>query len=815
MKLAEFRSTARGLPDFLPWAALVDNGIVLTKSGALLAGFAFRGPDLDSSTREELTSVAARVNAALQMTDGWSVHVDTCRGRSQFSMPDADWPDRTTRLLGEARQIAREGDAVGFDSRSIIVVCWHPDADAASKAEALFVSGSSESGPHLKALSTFKGALREIRDRLSSLIKIYRLVDEDLPDGSISSPLLAHLQACVTFEQRQKFIIPENPMYLDAVLGRRSVVPGFEPIVADKTVLALSITGMPATSHPGILDFLGRLQTEYRWSNRFIFLSTRQADKEIKSFRSKWAQKRLSLMNLLRQANNGNATHVNLDADAMTNDAVDAEAVNSSGLVRFGYWTSTILIAHEKPEVAREAARQVRKRIIDAGFDAMVEDVNAMEAVIGSMPGNTHANVRRPLIHTLNLAHYLPFTQVWSGSATHPCPFYPAGSPPLLLAATDGATPYRLSLHAGDLGHTAIIGPTGSGKSTLLATLAAAHMRYPRAQVFAFDKGFSMAPLVMAAGGQHYDIAGDDAKLAFCPLGKIDQDAERGWAAEWLESLCELQGLTMSPDLRKEIFRAVVQLAEQTERQGQRTRTLIDYLTVVQDQDIRAALEYYTVRGAAGDLLDAQVDGLDADRFQVFELEHLMARGERVVIPVLTYLFHRLSARFDGTPTLLILDEAWVMLGHPVFRAKIREWLKVLRKSNVAVVFATQSLTDLTKSGIADVIFESCPSRILLANSEAQTESVRPLYHEIGLNSRQIEIVSRMTPKRQYLHLHPDGRRVFDLGLTAEELAFVGASDRDSLRRIAELRAQDADTWPATWLRERGLHAAAEQWLSY
>jgi len=814
MKLTEFRSNARGLPDFLPWAALIDNGIVLTKSGALMAGFAFRGPDLDSSTRDELSCVAARINAALQMTDGWSLHVDTLRCRSQYEMPDADWPDRTTRLLGEARQIAREGEAAGYDSRSVLVVTWHPDADAASKVEAIFVQGGGEAGPHLKALGIFKGALREIRDRLSGLIKISRLVDEELPDGSISSPLLAHLQACVTFEQRSKFIISENPMYLDAVLGRRPVAPGFEPIVGEKTVIALSVTGgLPATSHPGILDFLGRLQTEYRWSNRFIFLSTRQADKQIKNFRSKWAQKRLSLMNLLRSANNGNATHINLDADAMANDAVEAEAVNSSGLVRFGYWTSTILFPHEKPEVAREAARQVRKHVVDAGFDAMIEDVNAMEAYLGSMPGNTHANVRRPLIHTLNLAHYLPFTQVWSGPSVHPCPFYPAGSPPLLLAATDGATPYRLCLHAGDLGHTAIIGPTGSGKSTLLASVAAAHMRYPRAQVFAFDKGYSMQPLVFASGGQHYDIAGDDSTLAFCPLGKIDTDAERGWAAEWLESLSELNGLTITPALRKEIYRAVVQLSEQTEWQDQRTMT--DYLTVVQDQDIRSALEYYTLRGAAGDLLDSKYDSLDQDRFQVFEIEHLMSRGERVVIPVLTYLFHRLAARFDGSPTLLILDEAWVMLGHPIFRAKIREWLKVLRKSNVAVVFATQSLSDLTKSGIADVVFESCPSKILLANSEAQTESIRPLYQEIGLNLRQIEIVSRMTPKRQYLHLHPDGRRVFDLGLTGEELAFLGASDRDSLRRLAQLRTEDPKAWPAAWLRERGLHAAAEQWLSY
>ena len=155
------------------------------------------------------------------------------------------------------------------------------------------------------------------------------------------------------------------------------------------------------------------------------------------------------------------------------------------------------------------------------------------------------------------------------------------------------------------------------------------------------------------------------------------------------------------------------------------------------------------------------------------------------------------------------------MLGHDAFRAKIREWLKVLRKANVAVIFATQSLSDLARSGIADVIFESCPSKILLANPEAVNEISRPMYHSIGLNDRQIEIISQSTPKRHYYHIHPQGRRLFELGLTAEELAFVGVSDRDSIKRIRELAAHEPESWAATWLRERGLYDAANLWLSY
>jgi type IV secretion system protein VirB4 len=442
-----------------------------------------------------------------------------------------------------------------------------------------------------------------------------------------------------------------------------------------------------------------------------------------------------------------------------------------------------------------------------------VEDVNAVEAYLGTLPGNTAANVRRPIIHTLNLAHLLPLTAVWAGPERNPCPFYPPNSPPLLQAKTDGGTPFTLSLHAGDLGHAAILGPTGSGKSTLLGIVAAQQFRYPGAQVFAFDKGYSMLPLCWAAGGEHYDIAGEHGELAFCPLGRCDEPNEQVWAAEWLEQLCELQGVKMLPLLRQELYRAITQLGASTETMAQ--RTLTNFLVLVQDQSLREALQAYTLRGMAGHLLDAETDSLGEDVFQVFEMEHLMNKGDKLVLPVLTYLFHRIEQRFKGQPTLLILDEAWIMLSHPAFKAKIREWLKVLRKANVAVVFATQSLTDLVRSGIADVIFESCPTKIFLPNPEAETENIRPLYEGVGLNARQIQILAFATPKRQYYVMHPDGRRLFDLGLTGPELAFVGASGKSDIARIRQLRDELGNAWPAQWLRERGQSDAAQLWESY
>jgi type IV secretion system protein VirB4 len=813
--LREFRSKALALPDLLPWAFMVENGIVLTKQGGLLAGWEFCGPDLDSSTPAELMAMAARINRALMLGEGWVIHCDAIRAPAPGYAPEGVFPDRTTRLIDDARRDAWMRHSVGFRSRYVLIVTWFPEPDAASKVANLFVEGRS-GNVAMRNLERFKERLHGIEGALSGLLRVKRLLDFPMPDGrSLSSPLLGHLDQCVMpglgFRPR---VLAEAPMYLDSELGAHDFLPGFTPCVDDLGVQCLAISTMPASSHPGLMDFLSRMPVQYRWSTRFIGISALAAEKTINRYRSKWSNKRISMLNHFRQSQGGAVSHYNLDAVAMTNDTVDALAENASGEVLYGYYTSVILLAHTDPAMLEEIGREVAKYIRERGFDVRIESVNAVEAWMGTMPGNTAANVRRPLIHTLNLAHLLPFTSVWAGADEHPCPFYPEQSPPLLFAKTDGATPLRVSLHAGDLGHTVIVGPTGAGKSTLLGLIAAQQFRYPHAQVFAFDKGYSMQPLVWAAGGEHYDIAGDAAAdLAFCPLGRIDEPAQQDWAAEWIEGLVQLQGIGMTPEHRRRIHEAVVHLGQSTDKPAQ--RTLTNFVLTLQDNELRDALNAYTLRGAGGKLLDAETDALREDRFQVFELEHLMGKGEKYLLPVLLYLFHRLEQRFNGEPTLLILDEAWVMLGHPVFRQKIVEWLKVLRKRNVAVVFSTQSLADLNRSGIADVIFESCPTKILLANPAAVTDNVRPLYERMGLNERQIQIVAQGSPKRDYYMVHPDGKRQFELGLSGIELAFVGASDRDSLGRIRKLHNELGDAWPAQWLTERGQPDAARRWMAY
>ncbi|MDE3115967.1 MAG: conjugal transfer protein TrbE, partial [Pseudomonadota bacterium] len=238
-------------------------------------------------------------------------------------------------------------------------------------------------------------------------------------------------------------------------------------------------------------------------------------------------------------------------------------------------------------------------------------------------------------------------------------------------------------------------------------------------------------------------------------------------------------------------------------------RTLTGLSVLLQSNALKSALMPYTLEGPFGRLLDADADALTLTDIQCFETESLM-HEQGAVMPVLTYLFHRLEARFDGRPSLLILDEAWVFLDDPLFAARIREWLKTLRKKNVAVVFATQSLADIAGSAIAPAIIESCPQRLFLPNDRAIEPQAREAYDRFGLNDRQIALIAEATPKRQYYLQSRRGNRLFELALGPVALALAAAADPQAQALIDRLLAEHGPSaFPKSFLQARGLDWAA------
>lgn len=800
--LKQFRNPSPGFSDLLPYAGLIDNGVLLLKDGSLMAGWYFAGPDSESATDIERNEVSRQINAILaRLGSGWMIQVEALRiPATSYPTPEqSHFPDQVTKLIDDERRQRFEAADGHFESQHAIILTYRPPEPRKSGLVRYIYSDADTRNERFgdSALADFNTAIREFEQYMANVLSMQRMVTrEATEDGGTRiaryDELLQFVRFCIVGENHP-VRLPAIPMYLD-FLATAEFHHGLTPLVDNRHLAVVAIDGFPAESWPGILNVLDAMPLGYRWSSRFMFLDPLEARQKLERTRKKWLQKVRPFMDQLFQTRSG---AIDQDAAQMVAEAEDAIAEANSQLVAYGYYTPVIVMFGEGDGLLRKQAEGIRRLIQAEGFGARIETLNATEAFLGSLPGNWYANIREPLINTRNLADLIPLNTVWAGSPVCPCPFYPVGSPSLMQVAS-GSTPFRLNLHAGDVGHTLIFGPTGSGKSTLLALIAAQFRRYQNARLFAFDKGRSLLPLTLAIGADHYDVGAGEG-LTFCPLASLGTDSDRAWAAEWLETLIELQGVKITPDHRNAIARQLGLMAR-SER-----RSLSDFVSGVQQREIKNALLHYTVDGPMGNLLDAEQDGLTLSSFQTFEIEELMNLGERNLVPVLLYLFRRIEKRLTGAPSLIILDEAWLMLGHPVFRDKIREWLKVLRKANCAVVLATQSISDAERSGIIDVLKESCPTKICLPNGAAREPGTREFYERIGFNDRQIEIVATAMPKREYYVVSPDGRRLFDMALGPVTLSFVGASGKDDLKRITALHQEFAGEWPAHWLSERGI----------
>ena len=804
-----------GFAELLRYSHMVAPEVMGLKDGGLLAGFWLTGPDLESSTVQELEHLSDMMARVINQLDvRWCIHFEFFR-RESHSYPDGNFHETTTKLIDLERYAQFQQEAGHFESIQAMFVTYVPpifEKSAFAQKTKKLVLGEDESYEHVveKQLERFEEVLRGMKDSLSLIVKVRRMAFHPDLEGtphSGTSDLLEAINACVNGEWHPTRL-PEFPYYLDCLLAK-DCLNGKRLGYNNEYVQCISLTNYPAGTFPSVLADLQSLPVSFRWSNRFILTDMREALGQIETKRRQWAQKIRSLVAQITGVENG---RVNQDAVAMVEDLDNALQDAHSGEVAFGNHTSTVILRSANPDALEEASREVIKVFERAGCNARIEKLNNLEAFLGSLPGHGHENVRKPLITSLNFADLVPLSNDWIGDKTCPCPFYPTDSPALLQAATAGSTPFSLNLHAGDVGHTLILGPTGSGKSTLLATIAAQFQRYQDGQIFFFDNGRSIFPLCQALDDAvFYDLGQAASSINLCPLAQIDDLEVQSWAAEWLEMLIEMvsPGL-VTPARRILLNEALKNLAASTTCAEE--RTLTEYITSVQDEEMKAALGFYSLSQSGGYLLDGDHDDINYAAFNVFEISALLER-EKIAPAVLTYLFFQIQRRLKGAPSLLVVDEAWTAMRDKLFSEKIRAWLKTFRKLNCAVVLATQSIADVVNSTIRDAVFESCPTKILLANPDAKGSKIGEFYRDfLQLNERQVNIISRMVRKREYYIISPKGRRLFSLGLGPVALSFVGASGAEDLVRVRKLKEKYGRQWPVQWLKERDLMDWAEAW---
>lgn len=793
------------LHERLPWWYFISPGVIALKFDGFQRTMRFRGPDVASLEATALTGQMERLNDALRRLRGqYSIHIEAQRIHAT-DYPGDDlteeerrevWPDPVSWMFDEER---REHFKAGehFENAQYITFVYKCRGSAARGATNIMIK-QAEPEPvasYRDELTEFLRQTEGVRVLLADLAQECEWLDD--------AETLEFLHSTVSTKRQR--IAPSMGRYrVDHEVADCRVAGGTHPRLGDCHLRTVTITNIPETA-PAILDSLNDLGFEYRWSVRWLPFDYGEGLEAIQGRKKDWGMFAMPFKHFVAQYMHADAGEENITSDAMTNDAAEALDAAKDDALAIGKLQVNITVWHPDKKVVNRRVAEVIEVCEKRTMVAKRFGVAALDTWLGTLPGHIFADTRQPIRTSVNLAHLIPWAAAWGGAKRNPYLERVTGyGEPLAVVSSDRNTPFRLNLHHGDTAATLALGPPGAGKSTLANFLRAQYLRYPKAKIISIDIGRSADVCTRLMGGTVYYV-GKIGGIGFQPLARIDDPDWRAWALEWVLNLLAGQKVEITAKVKADVSKALADVA----RNPVEDRTLTE-LSVSLPSHLKPAINHFCVDGDYKTLLDDDRERIGDSNIVTFEMGDLMEK-KQIIGPVLEYLFFYLEkVVFDGSPVLLLIDEAWRFLNNPIFVERFDSWLRMLRKKNVAPVFLTQFLRDALEGPLAAALNESAPNRIYLANDKAREPQTEAAYVQLGANTAETNMISRMVPKRHYYYSSSEGKRLFELSLGPIGMELCGSSYTDALLRCDRLaRHTGPESFAELWFSNR-LDWAAE-----
>ena len=783
-----YHRTESKLSSICPWQLFAENGICYLKGDALMCAYEFIAPDLGSSSMRQINALSSLFNnAIIQLGESWTIQFELQR-RINKKYPSSDFDNLTGFIVERDREINYLYGDAQYTNRYFLVFTYKMPKMAEMKVSSVFFKKKDGSRTETDNKELIEKEIRYFKSTTNKTAGVLRTAMEiKMLD---SSELVTFLHSSVSFRWN-KMIVPEaqRSLFIDRIITDETLENSIPLKLGKNYASIIAVNSFPGATVPAMFDELNKANCELRWSTRFMCYSKQTALKKIKK---KGESYHGSVTSIAQMAINA-ATHStgggteNRAAMAQEDDALNASVDITMGNEGYGDYCSNIMVWDKDLKNVKAKAEYIQELVTSTGFSCKEETVNLLQAFLSMQPGNIYANKRELFVSTTNTCHIIPISSIWSGLEENPFMKKVSGnSAPLVVCQTDFKMPFYLNLHVGQVGHTFIGGQTGGGKSTLLGLLEISWKKEPHGKVIIFDKGRSARNLTICTGGIYLE-PGFDKSITFQPLRDLETPQDLRWASEFIQILLVEQKVEINAAIRASIFKTLKLL--QTKSQETRDLTSFWQYSDYQDQAtgrniIQDALGPYILGGEYGSLFDARSTNiLWSDSWTMIEMGSLMSLSSACVTPALSFLLHQCEKQFDGSPVMLVLDEAHTFFQNEIFAKEIAVWLKTLRKLNVSVIFATQEIEDVLKSPIAHTIVSQCPTKIYLADENAGTPLSAEGYRQFGLEESEIELLSdarRMQKQRDYYYKSSLGRRKFQLGLDELQLAVITTSTTDN-----------------------------------
>jgi len=464
-------------------------------------------------------------------------------------------------------------------------------------------------------------------------------------------------------------------------------------------------------------------------------------------------------------------------------DAMDALLSNAFSV---GEHNGVLVVyGHSRDDLAGKLS-EAAALLSDPGHVVVREDL-AMEAqVLATLPGNTEFRARAAPITSRNFAALSPFYT------------YPSGKPDghhwgeaICMFRTAAETACWFSPHAGDLGHTSVIGMSGAGKTLLLAFLLSHLTRFPARHVL-LDKDQGLKLAVLALGGQYHPLRTGEP-TGFNPF-QLELTPVH---AHYLHDLVGmLAGGYKTPGEGRDADRAI-KAVYGLQPKNRRLTALVGLLDQTQEGGLAERLEPWQAGKRYGWAFDHEADTLELGKLTGFDVTEFLD-SPTIRTPITSYLLYRARALIDGSPFVLWIDEFWRLLDDEYFEDFVRDQLKTIRKKNGIVITSTQSPADALNSRIASALLEQTPTKIFLPNEYASERDYRDGFK---LTEAEWLLLQPLIKSSRRFLLKQGGRSALvDFDLSGLQAMPVLSGTESAIRGVDRMSSEDGRL-PADWIQ--------------
>lgn len=789
---ADYEGKAYPYQDLLPWMELIRPDMVINKDGGLLVCYKLPGIDVENLTEADKDRYAQLVEHAMRVfnervTVWWTVDRRRTKQYTEGVMPD--------EISAFINEIWRKEFVSGnqYENQHFLSILFSPETGATGfmdrigyfstrKNYGLIKSGFLAAKSVLFRKNAFAFDADKLAVDMTRFDDLMAAFDETIRDAGLKrlqdEELLGFLHKRANPANNQPNVRKQRIAgYLDSYLPDNTLYVGHNTLLFESDEVryasAVSVKDWPEVSVPGMLDSMLGVPGEITISQCFMYVDQDEAKKYIDGIRKHNMNTSKSIMTYLKETfTNNESDKVDESKLHAAGDAMDAMNQLTINNRQFGYYNLSIIAYGETLKECEETMKAVTSNLRQKGFLVVKETLHLLSAWAATLPGQWSQLVRTFFVHTGNMADLSPIWSRQTGAIDNAYLTEQTGVPcsALTTLSTEFSTPFYFNFHNGDLAHTMVIGPSRTGKSVFLNFLVSQFGKYSPCKRVVFDKDYSCKIPTLLQGGSHIDMAGDTV-VKLNPLSLLGDKEHWPFLLQWIENMLTSRGYDFKAEDEQIVYKGLEKIAALPKSQWQ-----LRSLYGVMSNRLNDELMPWISEGANGKYFDNAEDEFSIGDFTCIEVGTLF-NTPRLASLFLEYAFYRIKISLDGRPTLIELEEAWLMLSDDKFTRRINDWLKTLAKKNAFLVMATQSLDELAKSDIFASIIDNIPNRIFLPNPNAQAH-IDMYTKKFSLNEEQVSRIRHAVPKLNYYINTPVMSRMARFRCPPEVLACLRSDSR-------------------------------------